>query len=159
MTAQEVIENLGLKRHPEGGWFRRTFESSSKLSTVHGERALSSCIYYMLNDNEYSAWHRLVSDETWFFHAGCGLRVHMFGVDGYILKTLGSDMSLGHEPQFTIPAQTTFAAELCNAGEWCLIGCSVFPGFDFADFAWGDIDGLCESFPEQTDLLLRLGRK
>ena len=159
MTAQEVIENLGLKHHPEGGWFRRTFESSSKLSTVHGERALSSCIYYMLHDNEYSAWHRLVSDETWFFHAGCGLRVHMFGADGYILKTLGSDMALGHEPQFTIPAQTTFAAELCHPGEWCLIGCSVSPAFDFADFVWGDIDGLCESFPEQSDLLLRLGRK
>ena len=159
MTAQEVIENLGLKHHPEGGWFRRTFESSSKLSTVHGERALSSCIYYMLHDNEYSAWHRLVSDETWFFHAGCGLRVHMFGVDGYILKTLGPDMSLGNELQFTIPAQTTFAAELCRAGEWCLSGCAVCPGFDFEDFSFGDAEALLGAFPEKCELINRLARR
>ena len=159
MTAQEVIKNLGLERHPEGGWFRRTFESSSKVSTSHGERAQSSCIYYLLAGNEYSTWHHLRCDETWFFHAGCGLLVHMFGVDGYVSQTLCAEMSTGAEPQLTIPAQTTFAAELCNVGEWCLIGCSVFPGFDFADFAWGDIDGLCECFPEQTELLLRLGSK
>ena len=159
MTAREVIESLKLERHPEGGWFRRTFESSSKISTPHGERPLGSSIYYLLAGKEYSAWHHLRSDETWFFHAGCGLLVHMFGVDGYVSQTLGPKISLGAEPQLTIPAQTTFAAELCNVGEWCLIGCSVFPGFDFDDFAWGDIDGLCESFPEQTELLLRLGRR
>ena len=159
MTAREVIESLDLERHPEGGWFRRTFESSSKISTPHGERALGSCIYYLLAGNEYSAWHHLRSDETLFFHAGCGLLVHMFGVDGYLSQTLGPEMSTGGEPQLTIPARTTFAAELCSVGEWCLIGCSVIPGFDFADFAWGDIDDLCESFPEQVELLLRLSKR
>ena len=159
MFAQEVIECLGLKRHPEGGWFRRTFVSSGKISTLDGERALGSCIYYLLSGNEYSAWHSLSSDETWFFHAGCGMQVHMFGVDGYLSQKLSPEISFGSQPQLTIPAQTTFAAELCNIGEWCLIGCSVFPGFDFDDFTWGDVDGLRKSFPEHAELLGRLSSR
>ena len=159
MTAEEVIDKLRLERHPEGGWFRRTFESSERMTLEHGERFACTGIYYLLAKGEYSAWHSLASDEIWFFHAGCGMVVHLFGENGYKEKHLGANLSAGEEPQVTVSAGTTFAAELREPSEWCLIGCSVCPGFDFKDFSGGGAGVLRGRFPEQDELIGRLDRR
>ena len=159
MTAEEVIEKLRLERHPEGGWYRRTFESSERMILERGERFASTSIYYLLSKGEYSSWHVLASDETWFFHEGCGLIVHLFGENGYEMRRLGVNLLAGEEPQLIIPAGTTFAAELPELGEWCLIGCTVCPGFDFEDFSFGDAEALLGAFPENCELIERLARR
>ena len=159
MTAEEVIEKLRLERHPEGGWYRRTFESSERITLCRGKRFASTSIYYLLAKGEYSSWHVLASDETWFFHEGCGLIVHLFGENCYEVRCLGANLLAGEEPQLTIPAGTTFAAELPELGEWCLIGCTVCPGFDFEDFSFGDSEVLLGAFPENCELIERLARR
>ena len=158
MTAEEVIEKLRLERHPEGGWYRRTFESSERITLCRGKRFASTSIYYLLAKSEYSSWHILVSDETWFYHKGCGLIVHSFGEGDYKEKRLGANLSAGEEPQLTIPAGTTFAAELSEPDEWCLISCTVCPGFDFEDFSFGDTEALLRTFPANSELINRLVR-
>ncbi|MFP6887495.1 MAG: cupin domain-containing protein [Opitutales bacterium] len=159
MTAEEVVEKLRLERHPEGGWYRRSFKSSERLMLERGVRFASTSIYYLLAKSEYSSWHVLASDETWFFHEGCGLIVHLFGENGYEMRRLGVNLLAGEEPQLIIPAGTTFAAELRESGEWCLISCTVCPGFDFEDFSFGDAEALLGAFPENCKLIERLGRR
>ena len=85
--------------------------------------------------------------------------VHLFGENCYEEKRLGTNLSAGEEPQLTIPAGTTFVAELSEPDEWCLIGCLVCPGFDFEDFTWGDAGVMRGRFPEQCELIGRLERR
>jgi len=126
------------------------------MTLGRGKRFACTSIYYLLAKGEYSAWHSLASDETWFFHAGCGLAVHLFGEKGYEEKRLGANLSTGEGPQLTISAGTTFGAELTDTSSWCLIGCLVCPGFDFADFSWADLEDLHERFPDRCELIDRL---
>ena len=158
VTADKIIEKLLLERHPEGGWYRRTYQSSERLLLDRGDRFASTSIYYLLAEEEYSALHRLNSDETWYCHAGCGLTVHLFDATGYKKKRLASNPLQGGDPQLTISRGTTFGAELIRPGEWCLISCSVCPGFEHDDFSWADSENLLERFPERSDLIHRLVR-
>jgi predicted cupin superfamily sugar epimerase len=158
VTAEEIIQNLRLEKHPEGGWYRRTYQSKDKVRLERGERFASTSIYYLLSPHERSALHRLRSDETWYYHAGCGLKVHLFTESGYEKRSLGNRMSEGETPQLTIPAGTVFGAELLVENEWCLIGCSVCPGFDFADFELINGNEIMQRFPEQQDWISHLFR-
>ena len=153
MTTEEIIEQLCLERHPEGGWFRRTYESLERLDLDRGARSAGTIIYYLLADGERSALHRLSSDETWYYHAGCGLNLHLFGENDYQCKRLGSALSLGEQPQLAIPAGTNLAGELSQPSKWCLVSCSVCPGFDFEDFQWVDVPDLLKRFPEKEELI------
>ena len=159
MTAEEVVEALQLERHPEGGWYRRTYESEARLQLSRGERFASTGILYLLKEGEHSAWHSLASEERWFHHSGGGVRIHLFGADGYAEHRLGANLAEGETPQVTIPAGVTFGAELTNPERWCLVGCSVCPGFDFADFSWGEAEDMERRFPEQVELVRRLVRR
>ena len=84
--------------------------------------------------------------------------VHLFGENCYEEKRLGTNLSAGEEPQLTIPAGTTFVAELSEPDEWCLISCTVCPGFDFEDFSFGDTEALLRTFPANSELINRLVR-
>ena len=159
MTAEEVREKLCLEPHPEGGWFRRTYQSEECLHLERGTRCAGTSIYYLLSGEEYSVLHRLKSDEILYYHAGCGLTVHLFGVSGYEKRRLGPGILQGEEPQMTIAAGTTFGAEPSNLSAWCLISCSVCPGFEVEDFDWGDTSDLMQRFPEQRVLLRRLSKQ
>ena len=158
MTAEEIIEQLCLERHPEGGWFRRTYESLERLGLDRGVRSAGTTIYYLLADGERSALHQLSSDETWYYHAGCGMNLHLFGENDYQCKRLGSSFSHGEQPQIAIPAGVTLGAELSQTSNWCLVSCSVCPGFDFDDFEWAAVPDLLERFPEEKELIERLKR-
>jgi len=127
LTAEEIIEYLGLEPHPEGGWFRETFRDES------GEgRARSTAIYFLLARGQKSRWHRVDAAELWHFHAGAPLilRVH----DGEAAEEvwLGADLANGERPQGVVPPGAWQSAE--TTGDWTLVGCTVAPGFEFDRF-------------------------
>lgn len=129
MTADAIIEALGLKPHPEGGWFAETFRDSAG-----GGRGASTLIYFLLKAGERSHWHRLhTAVEVWHYYAGAPLKL-MRSADGKGVETqmLGPDILKGERPQGVIPAGCWQAAK--TTGDFTLVGCTVAPGFTFEDF-------------------------
>jgi predicted cupin superfamily sugar epimerase len=124
MTAADIIALLELERHPEGGWFRQTFRDD-----VPGGRARSTLIYYLLEAGDRSAWHRIDSAEVWHWYAGAPLRLRI-GADTVL--TLGNELPAGERPQGVVPPGAWQSAQ--SLGAWTLVGCSVAPGFQFAQF-------------------------
>lgn len=160
------IERLRLSRHPEGGYYRETYRSSETVSAAAlpsrfgaGERSISTAIYFLLDGNDFSAFHRLKSDELWHFHAGSTLTVHIIGADGsYQVQRLGNGNGEGEEFQAAISAGSWFAAELERKDSFALVGCTVAPGFDFSDFEMADRDTLIRVFPGHRRIIERLTR-
>ena len=130
MRAAEIIATLGMQRHPEGGWYVETFRDGAG-----GERGHSTAIYFLLERDDRSHWHR-VSDaaEVWHSHAGAPLHLSIWreGEPAVSEFTLGVDLMAGWRPQAIVPAGAWQAAE--SAGDWTLVGCTVAPGFSFASF-------------------------
>jgi predicted cupin superfamily sugar epimerase len=130
LTATDVVRLLDLKPHPEGGHFRETFRDTR---AVEGGRAASTAIYYLLARGERSHWHRTDAAEVWNWYAGAPLRLDIAPeTEARERVTLGSDLAAGERPQWVVPAHAWQAAE--TLGEWTLVGCTVAPGFDFAQF-------------------------
>ena len=128
--ARQVVEALGLKPHPEGGWFRETFRDQAG----EGGRAASTAIFYLLEAGQVSAWHR-VSDavEVWHHYAGGPLQLSLAPPDGPARdEVLGPDIFAGQTPQVVVPANWWQSAR--PLGAWTLVGCTVSPGFEFASF-------------------------
>lgn len=128
MTAQEIIDLLDLDRHPEGGWYRQTFTDDRG-----GARSMSTAIYYLLEDVDESAWHRIDASEVWHFYAGAPLRLRISEDENTIGETvLSNDLAMGHRPQAVVPAGAWQSAK--SLGDWTLVGCTVAPGFVFSSF-------------------------
>ncbi|MEZ6024487.1 MAG: cupin domain-containing protein [Hyphomonadaceae bacterium] len=130
-TAQRLIETLQLQRHPEGGWYRETWRSATRV----GERAIGTAIYFLLEPGQSSAWHRVDADEFWLWHAGAPLALRIAGAEGADARrvALGPDVLGGQHPQALIPAGH-WQATRAEAG-WALVSCIVAPGFEFSGFA------------------------
>ena len=130
LGANEIIRMLGLIKHPEDGHYRETF----RAPTPEGGRATSTLIYYLLQADEVSAWHRVDADEFWLWHAGGPLSLTQSPPDGQGARaiTLGPDLRAGQVPQCVIPAQHWQTAE--TLGAWTLVSCIVAPGFHFGGF-------------------------
>lgn len=142
-------KELGLEPHPEGGWYKRVFESGIKLG--NGRPAMTS-IYYLLEASDFSALHRLQSDEQWHFYAGSPITLHELKSDGQILETV-----LGAECfQYTVEAGNLFGATVENG--YALVGCTVVPGFKFSEFEMPPREQLLAEFPNQYDFIVRLSR-
>ena len=134
MRHQEIVNKLNLEPHPEGGFYKRIYQSDVKqpFAGFDGERYLLTAIQYLLDGNHYSAWHRIKSDEIWVIsEANTELWIYEL-VDNEIIKTCLSQSKLQH----TVKAGRWFAAELAEqtSDKFCLCHCMVSPGFDFADF-------------------------
>ncbi|MFC4273810.1 cupin domain-containing protein [Achromobacter aloeverae] len=134
MEASEIIETLGMQRHPEGGWYVETFRDASGGARAQGEaRAHSTAIYYLLEAADSSHWHRVRdAAEVWHFYAGDPLLLSLS--DGNTVEeiTLGTDLAHGQRPQAVVPANVWQAAR--PLGRYTLVGCTVAPGFEFASF-------------------------
>lgn len=128
LGANEIIRLLNMKAHPEGGHYAETYRSSN------GERATSTAIYYLLQADEVSAWHRVDAEEHWLWHAGGALALTLSPPDGKGATpyTLGPDLRARQRPQVTVPAHHWQTAE--SLGAWTLVSCVVAPGFEFAGF-------------------------
>lgn len=129
LTAEAIIETLGLRAHPEGGWYAETFRDPS---SVDG-RAHSTVIFFLLKAGERSHWHRVDAAETWFFHAGAPL-ILSISDDGRATRTLrlGADLLAGERPHGVVPKDAWQAAS--TTGAWTLVSCTVAPGFRFDGF-------------------------
>lgn len=130
MTAGEVIAALGLRRHPEGGWYAETFRDAVN----DGSSAHSTAIYYLLEEGEISAWHRVRNAaEVWHYYAGAPLEVSV-GIPGRPAASfvLGAELAAGQRPQVVVPAGAWQSAR--SLGDWTLVGCTVAPGFEFSQF-------------------------
>lgn len=159
MQALELIRHLQLLPHPEGGYYRETYRSLSTTQTPGGERSASTAIYYLLEQGDFSAFHRIKSDECWHFYAGQTLLIHVIVANGdYSCIRLGNMLEQNEQLQFVVPAGAWFASEPALDTTFALVGCTVAPGFDFADFEMGDREQLLEKFPQHTEVISRLCR-
>ncbi len=141
-TAEEWIRCLKLTPHPEGGYFRESYRSSGQIAEpslpdgMKGERCYGTAIYFLLGAGQVSRWHRIKSDELWFYHAGSPLEVIMLLNDGVEKNLqLGLDLAAGQQPHVMVPAGCWFGSRLMTGRDtYCLVSCTVSPGFDFKDF-------------------------
>ncbi len=131
LGAGEIIRLLDLRPHPEGGHFAETWRSPSGPDS---DRAACTAIYYLLQADEVSAWHRVDADEVWLWHAGGPLALTLSAPDGVgaTPHTLGPDLRVGQRPQVVVPAAHWQTAE--SLGAWTLVSCTVAPGFRFEGF-------------------------
>ncbi len=150
MTADEVIALLGLQPHPrEGGWFVETWRDPHPVD-VPGVRSghLSTAIYYLLTPTTVSAMHRLPGDELFHHYAGDPVEQLLLHPGGrHTLHVLGRDLARGERPQARVPGGVWQGAVLADGGAWALLGCTMSPAFDYADYVHGDADALCAAWP------------
>ena len=164
-NAQYWIDRLNLSPHPEGGYFRVTYQSSLTIvqdalpSVFHGDRSASTAIYFLLAEKDFSAFHRIASDELWHFYAGSGLIVYMIDPEGnYSELHLGNGFEVAEVFQGVVKAGCWFASRLKNPAGFALVGCTVAPGFDFADFEMANRMELIAAYPEHQRLIEELTR-
>lgn len=153
-------EKLGLEKHPEGGFFKETYRSESKVSLdgFSSKRNLSTGIFFLLDGDNFSAFHRIKSDEMWHFYDGSSLIVHMIDEFGnYESQRIGRDIEKGDKLQFVVPARVWFASEVADHKGYSLVGCTVSPGFDFEDFELAD-ESLATIFPQHRKIIEQLSR-
>lgn len=165
-SAETLIRKLDLQRHPEGGWYRETYRATEMIpasalpNRFIGARSFCTAICFLLQKGDVSAFHRIKSDELWHFYSGAGLTVHVFSRQGeYRVLKLGSDLAAGESFQAVVPAGCWFGAEISGEGEFSLVGCTVAPGFDFADFEMANRESLMQQFPMHGELIWRLTRE
>jgi len=161
MDVARIIDRLKLAPHPEGGYFRETYRASETIEGTAlprrfgGERSISTAIYFLLEAGQCSHLHRIQSDEVWHFYAGDPLIVVEIDAAGGLRTT-----RLGNEPdavyQHVVPAGVWFGAIPAVNGRFTLVGCTVAPGFDFADFELADRTTLLAEYPVHRDWILRL---
>jgi len=166
VNAQYWIEKLQLEAHPEGGCFRQTYKADLTLaqaalpSGFTGARAASTAIYFLLEGEKFSAFHRLRSDEVWHFYDGSPLVVHVIEPEGKVSRVLlGRDLDAGQVLQAVVKAGCWFASHVADWSSFALVGCTVAPGFDFADFEMGRRKELMERYPLHAELIERLTRR
>ena len=149
LNVDEVIRRLALRPHPEGGYYGETFRSPVQLTLSDGRvRSASTAIHYLLPQGARSTWHRVRSDEVWHHYDGGALRLYRLG--------LGEVELSPRAPQAVVPAGVWQAAEPVDAAVLC--GCTVAPGFEFADFELAVVDALVAEFPCDAALIRRLAR-
>lgn len=164
-TYEQLIETFQLEPHPEGGWYRQTYQCAEKISAAAlplrfgGERSIATAIYFLLNKGNFSAFHRIKSDECWHFYAGDPLEVIIIQPDGSVkIVTMGSEYTSGHHFQYVVPANCWFASRPSPGSTYCFVGCTVAPGFDFADFELAETAWLVNQFPQHENLIHTLTR-
>jgi predicted cupin superfamily sugar epimerase len=151
--AQEYIDKLGLLPHPEGGFYKETYRSAVKT----GDRSLMTAIYFLITSNNISRFHRIKSDEMWYFHDGSPLSVHTLDKEnGHQVHKVGLNLSNGENPQLLVPANTIFGSSLDEENAFSLVSCTVAPGFDFADFELFTTQDLLSQFPDYEEIVRKM---
>jgi predicted cupin superfamily sugar epimerase len=159
-TARYWIEKLQLEAHPEGGYFRQTYRSDVMIARealpagFAGARAASTAIYFLLEGENFSAFHRLRSDEVWHFYAGDPLVVHVISPEGsYSSILLGCELEAGQVLQAVVLAGCWFASHVADWSSFAVVGCTVAPGFDFEDFEMGKREELVAKYPQHREVI------
>jgi len=156
------VARLNLAPHPERGYFVETYRASTAVTaaTHDGPRAAATAIYFLIvADAPATFLHRLLSDETFHLYEGGPLDLLLLAPDGgAAVKRLGLNLAAGERPQLTVPAGTWFGTELASGASHCLVGCTVAPGFEFADFELAEGPELAARYPAVADRIARMSR-
>lgn len=161
-NADYWVKHLNLDTHPEGGYYKETYRSETEFlpendSAFNGKRNVCTGIYFLITNGNFSAFHRIKSDEMWHFYDGAPLNVYVIHQDGSLeILKVGIDAHKGELPQAVVPANTWFASE--SSGDFSLVGCTVSPGFDFSDFELAQKSKLSKEFPQHKEIIERLCR-
>jgi predicted cupin superfamily sugar epimerase len=163
MNAKEIIAFFNLTKHPEGGYYKEPHRSKGEIlsenlgNEFEGNRNYATSIYFLLTSDKFSAFHKINQDEIWHFYTGTTLKLHMISPDGrYRFVLIGNDFKNNEIPQFTVPAQYYFAAEVLEADSFSFTGCTVSPGFDFRDFVLPSCEELSKEFPVHKEIIEQL---
>jgi predicted cupin superfamily sugar epimerase len=169
MTANEIVQLLRLEQHPkEGGYFRETYRSRATIDTTHlppagyanagpRDRALGTAIYYLITPDSFSALHRLPGEEVFHHYLGDAVEMLMLHADGRgDVVRIGTDLATGESPQVVVPGGTWQGSRLVPGGAFALLGCTMSPGFDYADYAHGRRNDLIERFPAHAERIREL---
>ncbi|MBM4403961.1 MAG: cupin domain-containing protein [Candidatus Cloacimonetes bacterium] len=162
-----IIDKLNLIQHPEGGYYRRTWQSLLKSDIIDNSgklifpmRSIGSSILYLLPSNEVATWHRINCDEMWHYYSGSPIRVYVIsnlrGMESFIL---GPSFSEGELFQLVIPRLTWFAAEVVEMDSYTICGCTLYPSFTYADFEIAERSKLLDEHPKHADLINHIYRK
>jgi predicted cupin superfamily sugar epimerase len=161
--SQQWISKLNLQPHPEGGYYCEVYRSdefiqqSSLNNRYNNKRSISTSIYFLLEGEQFSAFHKIQSDELWHFYDGSSINLIIILADGTLQK-LKLGLNDGEFPQIKIPKNTWFAAHPIDTKSFSLVGCTVAPGFDFTDFELGKREKLLRSFPKHKNLITQFTR-
>jgi predicted cupin superfamily sugar epimerase len=157
------VAALDMAEHPEGGYYKETYRCPESVlgmrlsKTCEGDRSLATSILFLLPSDEVSEFHRLKSDELWYFHAGSPLTVYIIDPAGELhIEKLGLDFETGERPQIMIPAGSIFGALVPEAASYTLVSCVVTPGFDFCDFELLPRKQLLREYPQYKELIMRM---
>ena len=160
LSANEVIQKFGLVPLPEeGGFYKQTFKDSMKalgdtFSDKNEKRSLSTCIYYLVTESEFSGLHSVKSTEIFHFYAGDPVRMVQIRHDGKLDEIIiGNNIAKGEVPQVIVEPYVWQGTKLLPGGSWALMGCTVSPGFEFEDFINGNRDELTEKFPQHRSVI------
>lgn len=158
----QLISYFNLQPHPEGGWFTETFRSGEIIESSYlperfgGQRCFSTAIYFLLEQGNFSAFHRIKSDECWHFYQGGALEIFLINKNGGLdIIKLGNDFEKGELFQYVVPAGCWFASRPAPSTNYSFVGCTVAPGFDFADFEMAHADSLIQQNSGIDSQLLR----
>jgi len=154
MLAEDIISRLGLQKHPEGGYYKETYRAEYSIAADIGEiRNVCTAIYFLLEENSRTVFHRIKSDELWFFHVGEPVEIFILEQEGAKKILLGNDLNNGESLQAIIPAGKWFAAKSKTNKGFSLVSCTVSPGFDFSDFEIALRENLIMEFPSHEALV------
>ena len=158
-NAAHWVAKLKLQPHPEGGYYKEVYRSDKQVARPSSPELKQACtsIYYLLEGADYSGFHRLQSDELWYFHQGSPLHIHLINEQGnYIVHEL-SDTETGSF-SIIIKAGEWFASQIPAKSGYVLASCAVAPGFDFAEFEMAEKQQLQALYPQHADIISRLCR-
>lgn len=163
MTTEDTsywIEKLELLPHPEGGFFKETYRSTESVLNRDGnKRSASTGIYFLMEDENFSAFHRIQSDEMWHYYKGAALSVYMIKETGELeILKIGDNPEKGEVFQAVVPAGVWFASRVEFPNTFSLVGCTVAPGFDFEDFELANREELIKKFPQYSKIITELTR-
>lgn len=164
-AVKDIIARYGMQPHPEGGYYKETYRAAETIpqqalpGRFAGDRAFATAIYFLLQQGNFSAFHRIKSDECWHFYAGDTLLVYVIDNNGELVITrLGSNIPGGETFQYVVPAGCWFASVPAEDSSYCFVGCTVSPGFDFADFELAEREALITEYPQHADMITLLTR-
>ena len=159
---EQLISTLRLLPHPEGGFFKETYRSNEEITIGEPysvKRSISTCIYFLLTSDAFSAFHRIQQDEIWHYYDGSPLLLHIISPKGeYSCVKIGRNITDGEIPQFIVSGGCWFAANVVNDEDFTLLGCTVSPGFDFSDFELAYRLSLIQQFSEHVAIVTKLTR-
>jgi uncharacterized protein len=157
------VSKLGLTPHPEGGYYKETYKSEEYISdkelsvNYEGTRMLYTSIYFLLTSDDVSHFHRLKSDELWYYHGGSSLSIHVIDETGkYQEIKLGMNLDGGEVPQVLVKKNSIFGSSVTEEDSFSLVGCMVSPGFEFQDFELFTQEELLRKYPQHKEIIMKL---